>query len=256
LLLKHFLAGAFSSALIFATSGCGTMAAPEVQAAVAPEIAPAQMTPEYLQQLAAPIALYPDELVAQVLAASTYPTEIVEADRWLQAHSSLKGAPLATAVNGETWDRSVKALTEFPSVLTMMDKNLSWTSALGDAYFNNQQDVMNAIQTLQKRAQDAGTLKNTAQQKVTTEGQTIVIEPASPQLVYVPVYDPWMIYGAPLAIYPGYIAGPWVGEPFLAFGVGYPIGWGFDFDWRWHSWGFDWRHRFIVSLAWGSIRKG
>jgi len=246
MLMKRFLAGALSGAVIFVASGCASNAAWEVPAATPSEIQPAKMTPEYLQELVAPIALYPDELVAQVLAASTYPTEIVEADRWLEKNSSLKGAQLAAAVDKETWDPSVKALTQFPSVLANMDKNVSWTSALGDAYFNDQQDVINAIQALRKRAQDAGTLKTTTQQKVTTQGQTIIIEPPNPEIVYLPTYDPWIVYGAPLAVYPGYFAGPWVAAPFLSFGVGFPIWWGLDFDWGWHAWGFDWRDRFVV----------
>ena len=105
-----------------------------------------QQSPQELQQLVAPIALYPDALVAQVLAASTYPTEIVEADRWMQSHSDLKGETLAAEVDKQPWDPSVKALTQFPSVLENMDKNLSWTSSLGDAYANQQQDVMDAVQ--------------------------------------------------------------------------------------------------------------
>src|SRR5437016_6801596 len=180
--LRQFLALVLSSAIVLVTIPRESMASPAVQ----PTAQPAHVTPEHLQQLVAPIALYPDELVAQVLAASTYPTEIVEADRWLEKNSSLKGAQLAAAVDRETWDPSVKALTQFPSVLANMDKNVSWTSALGDAYFNDQQDVINAIQALRKRAQDAGTLKTTTQQKVTTQGQTIIIEPPNPEIVYLP----------------------------------------------------------------------
>ena len=243
MLVKHFLAAAISAALIVVTSGCEAVAVQEAQQTQAPPMQPAQISPEHLQQLVAPIALYPDELVAQVLAASTYPTEIVEADRWLQQNPSLKGDQLASAVDKQSWDPSVKALTEFPSVLANMDKNLSWTSALGDAYFNDQQVVMDAIQALRKRAQDAGTLKPTTQENVTTQDRTIVIEPANPQVVYLPAYDPWIVYGAPLAAYPGYIAGPWIGAPFVSFGVGYPV-WGFDWGWPW--WGFDWGGGFVV----------
>ena len=243
MLIKHFLAAAISAALILITSGCDAVAIQESQGTQPAPIQPAQISPEHMQQLVAPIALYPDELVAQVLAASTYPTEIVEANRWLQQNSSLKGAQLASEVDKQSWDPSVKALTQFPSVLANMDKNLSWTSALGDAYFNDQQDVMNAIQALRKRAQDAGTLKSTAQENVTTQGSTIIIEPANPQVVYLPAYDPWIVYGAPLAVYPGYIGGPWVGAPFISFGIGYPV-WGFNWGWPW--WGFDWGGGFIV----------
>jgi len=142
--------------------------------------------------------------VAQILAASTYPTQVVEADRWLQKHSKPNGDKQDKDVDKQSWDPSVKALTQFPSVLANMDTNLSWTSALGDAYFNQPQDVMTAIQVMRERAQAAGTLKSTPQQTVTTQGQTIIIEPAEPQVVYVPTYDPWLVYGAPLPIFPGY----------------------------------------------------
>src|SRR4029077_13140414 len=111
----------------------------------------AQQTPEELQQLVAPIALYPDSLVAQILAASAFPEQVVEADRWVQAHPELKGDALGQAVDQQPWDPSVKALAAFPSVLGNMDKNLSWTSSLGDAYYNQQQDVMAAVQAMRQR---------------------------------------------------------------------------------------------------------
>src|ERR1700689_1062666 len=145
-----------------------------------------QQTPDQLQQLVAPIAFYPDSLVAQVLAASTFPAEIVEADRWVQAHPDLKGDALGQAVDQQTWDPSVKALTAFPSVLGNMDKNLSWTSSLGDAYYNQQQEVMDAVQVMRKRAEAAGNLKTTPQQTVTTQDSNIVVAPADPEVVYVP----------------------------------------------------------------------
>ena len=126
-----------------------------------------QGTPEQLQQLVAPIALYPDSLVAQILAASTFPEQVVEADRWVQEHQDLKGDALGQAVDQQPWDPSVKALTAFPSVLGNMDKNLSWTSSLGDAYYNQQQDVMDAVQVMRQRAERAGDLKTTPQQVVT-----------------------------------------------------------------------------------------
>src|SRR5271156_565270 len=138
----------------------------------------AQQTPEQLQRLVAPIALYPDSLVAQVLAASTFPDEIVEADRWVQANPDLKGDDLGKAVDQQPWDPSVKALTAFPSVLGNMDKNLSWTSSLGDAYYNQQSDVMDAVQVMRKKAQDSGNLKTTEQQTVTEKDSDIEIAPA------------------------------------------------------------------------------
>src|SRR4029450_10668548 len=258
--VKLFLASVLSCTLILATSGCELMATywgepavrnQEVQATAPPAIQPVQLTPEQLQQLVAPIALYPDELVAQILAASTYPTEIVEAERWLQQNSSLKDAQLASEVDKQSWDPSVKALTQFPSVLANMDKNLSWTSALGDAYFNDQQGVLNAVQVMRKRAQDAGTLKSTAQQNVATHGQTIIIQPTNPDIVYLPAYDPWIVYGAPLTVYPGYVPGPWgavpgpwVAAPIISFGVGFPLGW--PFGWAWDAWGCNWGGGFVV----------
>src|SRR5271169_1026824 len=155
--------------------------------ALAAQQATGQST-DRLDQLLAPIALYPDALVAQILAGSTYPTQIVEADRWLKQNSNLKGEELGTAVDSQPWDESVKALTQFPSVLDNMSTNLSWTSALGDAYFNEQEAVTATVQKLRRQAKDAGNLKSTQEQTVTTQAQTIVIQPATPQVVYVPVY--------------------------------------------------------------------
>jgi hypothetical protein len=196
-----------------------------------------------LQQLVAPIALYPDSLVAQILAASTFPEQIVEADRWVQAHPDLKGDALGKAVDQQPWDPSVKALTAFPSVLGNMDKNLSWTSSLGDAYYNQQQDVMDAVQVMRKRAEDAGNLKTTPQQTVTTQGSTVVIQPANPDVVYVPAYDPWVVYGGAIGPWPGWYPYPgiWFGGPYLSFGLGFGIGWFGGFGWGWGHWGFNWR---------------
>jgi Protein of unknown function (DUF3300) len=207
----------------------------------------AQPSSQQLGQLVAPIALYPDALVAQVLAASTYPAQIVEADRWMQQNSSLKGDALAKAVDQQPWDDSVKALAQFPTVLEMMDKNLSWTSSLGEAYGTNQAAVMDAVQQMRQKAQQAGNLKSTPQQTVTSQGQTIVIEPANPEVVYVPEYDPWLIYGAPIGFYPGWVGFPglFVGGPGLFFGVGFGIGAFGGFGWGWHHWAPDWRGHYV-----------
>ena len=207
-----------------------------------------QQTPEQLQQLVAPIALYPDSLVAQILAASTFPEQVVEADRWVQAHPDLKGDALGHAVDQQTWDPSVKALTAFPSVLGNMDKNLSWTSSLGDAYYNQQPDVMDAVQAMRQRAEQAGNLKSTQQQKVETNGSTIIIEPATPEFVYVPAYDPWLVYGDPIMAWPGWYPYPgiWWEGPYLSWGFGFEIGWFGGFGWGWGHWGFDWHHRYAV----------
>ena len=208
----------------------------------------AQQTPEELQRLVAPIALYPDSLVAQILAASTFPEQVVEADRWVQANPDLKGADLGNAVDKEPWDPSVKALAAFPSVLGNMDKNLSWTSSLGDAYYNQQQDVMDAVQVMRRKAQDAGNLKTTPQLKVTDQDSDIDIEPADPDVVYVPAYDPWLIYGYPIVAWPGWYPYPgiWFGGPYLSFGVGFGIGWWGGFGWGWGHWGFDWHNHYAT----------
>ena len=178
------------------------------QDAQAPAPPRTQQTPEQLHRLVAPIALYPDSLVAQVLAASTFPDEVVEADRWVQAHPDLKGDALGQAVDQQPWDPSVKALAAFPSVLGNMDKNLSWTSSLGDAYYNQQQDVMDAVQFMRQKAEQAGNLKNTPQQTVTTQDSTVEIQPADPNVVYVPAYDPWLVYGYPVVAWPGWYPYP------------------------------------------------
>jgi hypothetical protein len=206
---------------------------------------PVQQSAPALQQLVAPIALYPDALVAQILAASTYPTQIVEADRWMQAHSNLKGEELAKEVDQQDWDPSVKAIAQFPSVLENMDKNLSWTSSLGETYISQPQGVTDAVQTLRQQAHNAGHLNNTDQEKVTTQDNTIVIEPANPQVVYVPAYDPWLVYGEPIIAYPGWYPVPGIfwGGVGLSFGVGFGIGFFGGFGWGWGHWGYDWHGR-------------
>src|SRR5271165_3836813 len=252
---KRVFAFLISLALLLGTYPATLSAYQDPQSPQAPELgAPAQaapappytqQTPEQLQQLVAPIALYPDSLVAQILAASTFPEQVVEADRWVQAHPDLKGEELGKAVDQQHWDPSVKALTAFPSVLGNMDKNLSWTSSLGDAYYNQGQDVMDAIQVMRQRAQQAGTLKTTPQQTVTTQDSTIIVEPANPEVVYVPAYDPWVVYGDPIVAWPGWYPYPgiWYDSPFLWFGVGFGIGSFGGWGWGWGHWGCDWHNR-------------
>ncbi len=206
----------------------------------------ATLSPEQLQQLVAPIALYPDALLAQILAASAYPTQIVEAERFLQQNPNLKGKELGDAVDKQDWDPSVKALTQFPTVLANLDKDLSWTSELGDANYNQQADVMAAVQEMRRKAEAAGHLKSTQQQTVTNQGPQVVIQPANPEVVYVPEYNPDLIYGYPVGVWPGFY--PWwgVGGPYLSFGVGFGIGPFFGYGWGWHGWGFDWYHRGLL----------
>jgi len=207
-----------------------------------------QQTPQQLQQLVAPIALYPDSLVAQILAASTFPESVVAADEWVQAHPNLMGDAWAQAVDQQPWDPSVKALTAFPSVLGNMDKNLSWTSSLGDAYYNQEQDVMDAVQAMRQRAQEAGNLLTTEQQTVTSQDSTIIIEPASPEVVYVPEYDPWLVYGGRIEAWPGWYEYPgiWYGGLYPSYGVGFGIGFYGGYGWGWRHWGSDWHHRSIT----------
>ncbi len=215
---------------------------------IQPETAPAEQTADELDQLVAPIALYPDALVAQVLAASVHPTEIVEADRWMQANTSLKGQALAQQVDQMPWDPSVKALTQFPSVLANMDKNLSWTSSLGEAYTNQEQDVMSAVQVMRQRAQSSGNLTSNTQQTVSTQGTTIVIQPANPQVIYVPAYNPWVIYGGPVVAYPGWVPVPgvWWGGPSVSFGIGFGVGYWGGFGWGWNHWGYNWGNQTVI----------
>src|SRR5579871_3460465 len=204
----------------------------------------AQQSTEQLQQLIAPIALYPDTLIAQILPAATYPEQIVEAEQFLKAHQGQTQDQIAKEVNDQQWDVSVKALTQFPAVLANMNQNLAWTSELGDAYVNQQPAVSQAIQTMRQRAKQAGNLQSTSQQKVTTKDQTIVIQPASPEVVYVPQYDPWLVYGAPLAVFPGWYPYPglFLDGPGFAFGLGFGVGLFAGFGWGWHHWGYDWHH--------------
>ncbi len=241
--------------LLLSLSLCLT-AFPEVLSAMQDASAPtssqrpeyASKTPAQLQQLVAPIALYPDSLVAQILSASTFPEQVVEAERWIQAHPDLKGDDLAKAVDEQPWDPSVKALTGFPSVLGNMDKNLSWTSSLGDAYYNQQSDVMAAVQVMRQKAEQAGNLKTTQQQVVKTENETIIVEPADPEVVYVPAYDPWVVYGYPVVVaWPGWYAYPgiWYSGAYVSFGAWYGVGFYYGYGWGWHHWGCDWHHQWV-----------
>jgi hypothetical protein len=205
----------------------------------------AQAPAEEVQQLLAPIALYPDTLVAQILAAATNPAEVVDAWNWLQQHRDQQGQQLAQAVNSQSWDPSVKALTQFPSVLQNMAANLTWTSALGDAYVNGPQALLDAIQWLRRQAEQAGSLQSNSQQTVSTQGDTIAIEPADPNVVYVPTYDPWLVYGSPLDVYPGWagVPGLFFDGPGVSFGAGIGLGLFAGVTWGALEWGIDWRSR-------------
>ncbi|HZL66218.1 MAG TPA: DUF3300 domain-containing protein [Candidatus Limnocylindrales bacterium] len=205
----------------------------------------APMSAQELQSLVAPIALYPDALVAQLLSAATYPDQIAVANAWMQQNKNLTGSALGQAVNGQSWDPSVKALTQFPSVLNNLAQNMVWTSQLGEAYHNQSSDVMAAIQTLRAQAKAAGNLKSGAQITVVQQSpQTIVIQPTNPQVVYVPEYNPTVIYGTPY-VTPGYSTGDMVATSLLSFGAGMAVGAmmsGGCCGWGWSNWNCNWYH--------------
>jgi uncharacterized membrane protein YgcG len=214
-----------------------------------PPTEPAAMSASQLQALVAPIALYPDSLVAQVLTAATFPDQVAIANYWLQENKSLTGSALMQAVDKQSWDASVKALTEFPSVLDNLAKNLTWTSSLGEAYHNQSAEVMTAIQTLRAQAKAAGNLKSSPQITVVQQApQTIVIQPANPQIVYVPQYNPAVIYGAPY-VTPGYTAGDVAAAGIIGFGAGIAVGAlmsGGCCSWGYSSWNCGWHGTAVV----------
>src|SRR5262245_49439510 len=212
--------------------------------------------PEEIEQLVAPIALYPDDLVSQILMASTYPLEVVEAARWVRANKTLKGDALTTALEKQTWDPSVKSLVNFPQVLDMMDQKLDLTQRLGDAFLAQQKDVLDAIQRLRAKAQAQGNLKTTKEQRVIVEqppvqttvveqpaAQTTIIkiEPANPQVVYVPTYNPTVVYGAwPYPAYPPYSYYPpgyAAATAAFSFTAGVALGAAWGYAWGGCNWG-------------------
>jgi uncharacterized membrane protein YgcG len=208
-----------------------------------------QQTAAELQALVAPIALYPDALVAQILTASTFPDQVAVADYWLGQNKSLTGSALMQAVNTQSWDPSVKALTQFPSVLENMSKNLTWTSSLGEAFHNQQADVMTAIQALRAQAKAAGNLKTTPQVTVVQQSpQVIVIQPTNPQVVYIPQYNPTVIYGTPYVV-PGYTGWDVAAAGVIAFGAGIAVGAmmaGGCCSWGYSSWNCGWHGTAVV----------
>ncbi len=234
------------------------------QTAPAPtQAAPPKLSPEQLDQLCAPIALYPDALLAQVLMASAYPLDVVAADRFMQKNGSLTGDQMESALQNEPWDVSVKTLTHFPSVLKYMDDNLDWMQALGDAFVNQQPDVMASVQRLRAEAYAAGNLKSTPQQTVQQSGGTIAIVPADGQTIYVPQYNPTTIYtqgpttvvtgsGATTVVtqpsttvvtQPGYSTGALVATGLLSFTAGVVVGSLINNDWC------DWSRGYVYVPA-------
>lgn len=201
------------------------------------------LDPGQLEQLVAPIALYPDPLVAQVLAASTFPAQVQEAEAWRQGQSYASPREIASGADAQPWDPSVKALTAFPQVLAQMDRNLQWTTDLGNAYYNQPQDVLEAVQVMRRRAQAAGSLRSTPQQVVRYDEDNIVLAPADPQVVYVPSYNPWAVYGEPVSPYPGFSLLGALGDFFtssISYGLGIGISAFTSVPWGWVAWGLNW----------------
>jgi len=192
---------------------------------------------EELDQMVAPIALYPDDLLSQIFMASTYPLEIVQAARWAEVNKDLQDDALAVALEKEPWDPSVKSLVAFPQVLSMMNEKLDWTQNLGDAFLCQQKDVMDTVQRLRDKADAEGNLKSTKEQTVIIEEETIIIESTDPEVVYVPVYNPTVVYGTwwypsypPYYYYPpGYV----YATPYVSFVAGVAVG---------AAWGYAWVH--------------
>ncbi|MFZ0294678.1 MAG: DUF3300 domain-containing protein [Candidatus Sulfotelmatobacter sp.] len=245
---KQLVSTVLSFLLVIATAPLETRAQQSAPTGPPAEQA-APLSAEELQQITAPIALYPDSLVAQILGASTFPDQVEFAANWLHQNSSLTGKALLQAVDQQAWDPSVKALTQFPSVLDDLAKNLSWTSALGEAYHTQAADVMSAIQFLRAKAQAAGNLKSGSQIVVKQESpQTIVIQSANPQVVYVPTYNPAVVYGSPY-IAPGYVyVPPPAGAAVLAFGAGIAVGamMSGGYGWGYSSWNCGWHNTTVV----------
>ena len=241
-ILKQYLTTILAGTLLLATS----------PTAWTQEAQQANLSASEIDAIVSPIALYPDQLIAQILGAATYPDQVVAANNWVASNGGLQGEALMQAADKQPWDPSVKALTEFPSVLDQMAKNLAWTSALGDAFYNQQKDVMASIQRLRQEAKAAGNLKSGEQIKVVQQDpQTIVIQPANPQVVYVPQYNPTVVYGTPYYP-PGYSTGAMVATGLISFGVGMAVGaaisnnsccgWG----WGHGGWGCNWHGGNVV----------
>ncbi|WP_392895226.1 DUF3300 domain-containing protein [Serratia ureilytica] len=251
-----------------AMGGSAPPSAAPVTSASAPAYTP--LSADQLYQLVSPVALFPDKLLAQVLAGAGYPDQISAADAWLAQNRGLQPAALSSAADAQPWDPSVRGLVQFPDVLDQMARNIPWTTTLGSAYLNDPTDVMNAIQVMRQRAANQGTLKNTPQQRivvapttryveqqpyrqrvVAAPGETIVIEPSQPDTVYVPHYDPWQAYGTPVPAYPsyqyqpsGYSGGDMLAAGVISFGVGIAVATLLNqHDSGWHSWDMRWDDR-------------
>ena len=241
--IRQFVAALCAVVLLPGDMTLAARSAPQ-QAPSANEQA-ATIPPEQLDSLVAPIALYPDPLLSQVLVASTYPLEIIQLQQWLQKNKNLKDKALVDAVEKQPWDPSIQGLAALPDAVKQLAENITWTTDLGNAFLAQQSDVMDAVQRMRKKAQDGGNLKSSEQQKVETKvvesKQVILIEQASPEVVYVPSYNPVVVYGAPAYPYPpiaypppGYYAAGMA----ISFGIGVAMGAAWGGGWGYHSnWG-------------------
>src|SRR5262249_29372544 len=233
--------------LVFAPVAPSEPTQPSPAQAAAPQgQAAAKIPAEQLDSLVAPIALYPDPMLAQVLAAGTYPLEIIQLQQWLTKNKGLKDKALADAVAKQPWDASVQALAGLPDVVKRLADDIQWTTDLGNAFLAQQSDVMDAVQRMRKKAQDKGNLKSNEQQKVETKvvesKQVIVVEQSNPQVVYVPSYDPVVVYGPPVYPYPPIYYPPSTGaiiaSSAISFGVGVAMGAAWGGGWGWGcGWG-------------------
>ena len=224
------------TAFLACPAGTALAAAQETPSPNAASQSSPNLSMDQLESLVAPIALYPDPLLAQMLIAATYPLDVIAAQQWLDQNKGLKGDQLEKAVEKQSWDPSVQGLVSIPEALKRLSENIQWTSDLGDAFLAQQSEVMNAVQALRAKAKDSGKLESTSQQTVETkvvEKETvIVIQPTSPDVVYVPSYSPAVVWGPPAYYpYPPIYYPPYYGGAWLGFGVGIAVGIGIAGGW-------------------------
>jgi hypothetical protein len=257
------VATALISSLLFVSAGDAfAQGGPSPQGPPPPAAAYVQLQFAELDQLVAPIALYPDALVAQILAASTYGPQVVEAQSFVIRNGGAPPQELARIVDVQPWDPSVKALTAFPAILLNLSTNYTWTTRLGDAYFNQPQDVMAAVQTMRQRAYAAGTLRNSPQETVVYSPGNIVVAPINPDVVYVPVYNPWVVYGAPVPVYAAYVAPPppsggtIVAAAAIGFTAGVMVAAFSSYGWGCNHWSTNWRSHSVYYNHAAYVSRG
>jgi len=232
--------------LVVVIAADGTSFAQSTQQPPAQSQPSATIPPDQLDALVAPIALYPDPLLSQTLVASTYPLEVIQLQQWMAQHKDLKDTALTDAVKKQDWDPSIQALVALPDVIKLLSENVKWTTDLGNAFLAQQNDVMDAVQRMRKKAESNGNLKSTEQQKVETkvieQKSVVVIEQANPQVVYVPSYNPTVVYGPPVYAYPPIVYPPvgyYAAGMAISFGIGIAMGAAWGGGW---GWGCGWGH--------------